>query len=131
MSQLEPINLVLPPPPALNRLYVNMVLPAKWPSKKPRAMKWLSNEGIAYKRTVEKEAQRLKIVPFVGEVGVTIKWFRPRRIGDLDGIFKIILDSLTGFAYIDDKQIKRLLAERFEDKENPRVEIEISAMGLC
>ncbi|MBK8468163.1 MAG: RusA family crossover junction endodeoxyribonuclease [Chloracidobacterium sp.] len=91
----------------------------------------LTADGIAYKNDVAKEAKRLGIVPFVGDVGVTIKWFRPRRVGDLDGIFKIVLDSLTGFAYHDDKQIKRLRAERFEDKLNPRVEIEIRAMGLC
>lgn len=129
MPQPNAVNLILPTPPALNHLHFSRVVTPKF--GKPFVQRGLAAEGIAYKRTVEKEATRLRIVPFVGDVGVTIKWFRPRRVGDLDGIFKIVLDSLTGFAYHDDKQIKRLRAERFEDKDNPRVEIEIRAMALC
>ncbi|MBK8468121.1 MAG: RusA family crossover junction endodeoxyribonuclease [Chloracidobacterium sp.] len=131
MPQPNAVNLVLPTPPALNHLHFSRVVTPKFGGKKAFVQRGLTADGIAYKNDVAKEAKRLGIVPFVGDVGVTIKWFRPRRVGDLDGIFKIVLDSLTGFAYHDDKQIKRLRAERFEDKLNPRVEIEIRAMGLC
>lgn len=106
-----------------------MVLPPKWPSKKHRAMRVLSDEGKAYKATVAQVAAGM--TPFIGDVWVTFRWFRPRRIGDLDGIFKIILDGLSGFAYKDDGQVARIYSDRFEDAKCPRVELEIRPLGLC
>lgn len=126
---MTPINLVLPHPPAVNNLYFDMVLPPKWPSKKPRAMRVLSEAGKQYKQTVAEIAGGMQ--PFIGDVWVTFKWYRPRRIGDLDGIFKIILDGLKGHAYYDDKQVARIHADRFDDKSRPRVEVEIQGLGLC
>jgi len=64
-------------------------------------------------------------LPLVGPVAVTVRWFRAARRGDLDGRQKIILDCLEGLAYGNDRQIVWLLAERFEDKTRPRLELEI------
>lgn len=91
-------------------------------------MRVLSEEGKAYKQHVATVADGMQ--PFVGDVWITFKWYRPRRIGDLDGIFKVILDGLKGFAYYDDKQVARIWADRFDDKSAPRVEVEITGLSL-
>lgn len=121
------VNLILPPPPALNHLHFTRVVVPK--GRKPFVQRGLTSEGLAYKEKVANIADGM--TPFVGDVEVRMRWFRSRRIGDLDGIFKIILDSLTGFAYADDKQVKRIDAERFDDAKRPRVEVEIMALELC
>ncbi len=63
--------------------------------------------------------------PFKSECEVYIEWFRSRKIGDVDGRIKPILDALEGFVYLNDKQVKRVSCERFEDKIIPRYEIYI------
>lgn len=42
---------------------------------------------------------------------------------DIDNIVKIVLDSLNGVAYADDKQVVRILAEKIyrEDEENIKI----------
>ncbi len=45
---------------------------------------------------------------------------RPVKIPDCDNIAKIILDSLNGIAYKDDKQVVFLTVEKFYS-DNPRV----------
>jgi len=46
---------------------------------------------------------------------------------DVDNIAKAILDSLNGVAYHDDKQVARLVVEKFYS-ETPRVELMLSVM---
>ena len=36
--------------------------------------------------------------------------------GDIDNIIKPVLDALGGFVYLDDKQVERVLAQKFERK---------------
>jgi len=36
---------------------------------------------------------------------------------------KVVLDCLQGYLYADDKQVQKIIAERFEDKKSPRLEI--------
>lgn len=55
---------------------------------------------------------------------MVIRVYRPQRRGDLDNTMKAILDSLSGLLYVDDKQVIEIHAKRFDDKKNPRVEIE-------
>lgn len=104
-------------------------MPPKTRGGKHYPLRVLSDEGREYKQTVADIADGTK--PFIGDVWVTFRWYRPRRVGDLDGIFKIILDGLKGFAYQDDKQVARIYADRFEDALHPRVEVEITALDLC
>ena len=125
----QTVNLILPTPPAVNNLYYTRIIWPKHPGQKPMAIRGLTSEGQAYKKTVAELAGGL--TPFIGDVFVTLKWFRPRRVGDLDGIFKIILDGLTGYAYADDKQVARIHADRFEDANHPRVDLQIQALDLC
>ena len=45
--------------------------------------------------------------------------------GDIDNVCKLLMDSLNGVAYDDDKQIYKLTGEKYYS-DNPRVEIELS-----
>lgn len=63
-----------------------------------------------------------------GPVQVTMLVYRPARRGDLDNTAKAILDALQGHAYHDDSQIVMLHMERFDDKEDPRVEIRVTSV---
>jgi Holliday junction resolvase RusA-like endonuclease len=72
-----------------------------------------------------------EITPFIGDVGATVKVYRPRRVGDLDGVFMAVFDAITGHAFKDDKQIVEIHAFRFEDPKRPRIELEITPHGLC
>ena len=49
---------------------------------------------------------------------------------DCDNIAKIILDSLNGYAYVDDKQVRALRVIK-EWSEMPRVEIKIEEELTC
>lgn len=48
----------------------------------------------------------------------------PTKKPDCDNIAKILLDAMTGIVYEDDKQIIRLVVEKYYD-EVPRVEVAI------
>lgn len=126
---MSSVHLILPYPPAVNNLYFTMVLAPKWPQTKHRAIRVLSDEAKSFKAKVADIAEGL--TPFVGDVRIDFKVFRPRRIGDLDGVFKVTIDSLTGYAFNDDKQVTEIHAVRLEDKYHPRLEVEISPLGLC
>ena len=109
------IHLSLPEPPSANRY---------WKVWRGRAVK--SKEARAYAELVKYLAiqQRVK-APIHGDVEVTVKWYRQRRAGDLDNRIKILLDAMKGIAFVDDKQIRRIHAERF-DKVEP-----VGTMEVC
>lgn len=67
--------------------------------------------------------------PQAGPIGVVMQFYRPRKVGDLDNYIKVLFDSLNGIVWVDDSQIITLSANRHDDKTNPRVEIEIRALG--
>lgn len=112
------IRAILPYPPSANRYWRNA-----------RGRTFLSKEAKEYKQAVKSEMQWLTPKPIEGAVAVTIAVYRPRRAGDLDNRIKVLLDSLNGIAYADDQQITKIHAERFEDKENPRVEVIIRGIN--
>jgi crossover junction endodeoxyribonuclease RusA len=120
----KPITLVLPYPPATNNLYFSFV------TKDRKIIRVPTDRAKKFKADVARQCQQLDVKPFIGEVSVSLDVFRPRRVGDLDGTFKIVFDSLKGFAFNDDKQIVEILAKRHDDKDRPRVEIQISPLGL-
>lgn len=85
----------------------------------------LSSEGRRYKKTAGYMANLQGAEQLDGEVVVLMRFFRPRRGDDLDNRLKACLDCLKGIAWKDDRQVKRIEAERFEDPQNPRVEVTI------
>lgn len=115
------MNLTLPFPPYVNNMYLTLMM-------KGRPVRVPSGEAKKYKKAVAKRCGHLR--PFTGELRLELKVYRPRRIGDLDGTFKALIDSMKGFAFIDDKQITEIHAFRLDDKMNPRVEVEITEIGI-
>jgi Holliday junction resolvase RusA-like endonuclease len=112
----EMISLTLPYPPSVNNLFAN--------ANNGRRIK--TERYLDYIADVEHICLVQRVRPIAGEIIFTLRAFRPRKSGDLDNLPKAILDSLKGSAFHDDKQIVELHAFRFEDKSNPRVEVEIT-----
>lgn len=97
------INLHLPYPPVLNHLYVN--------GKKGR---FLSKRGREYKKAVAEYCQENGVGHITGRLKVEINAYPPdRRIRDLDGIPKIVLDALgEAGVFADDSQVDELIVKR-------------------
>ena len=86
----------------------------------------VSIEAQAYKQGVRLRALTNGLKkPLAGPVVASFGIFRARRSGDLDNRLKVILDALKGIAFEDDSQIVELHARRYDDPENPRVEVRI------
>lgn len=110
------IKLTVPYPPSANRY---------WRVSGNRVYR--STEAKNYKKQVQQMAT-LQHEPISGDLAVTLYVYRPRRSGDLDNRIKCLLDSLQGAIYHDDKQIVEIHAYRMDDKHNPRVEVEVTAV---
>lgn len=52
-------------------------------------------------------------------------FFKSKLRRDVDNYVKVVLDTLTGIVYHDDKQIQSIAATKAHDRDNPRIEIEI------
>lgn len=109
------MRLTLPYPPSTNRIWRNF-----------RGITVKSQDAVKYKKAVEQIALAAKIrTPVDVLVSVVIKVFRPRKVRDLDNCLKAVFDSLNGICWRDDKQVIEIHAFRYDDKENPRIEIEV------
>ena len=108
---------VLPLPPSANR-YWRMV----------NGHMTVSAEAKAYKTSAGWAAKAAGIDVLDGPVAVTLRVYRAQKSGDLDNRIKVILDSLKGIAWEDDSQVTELHAYRYDDKTNPRVEVEITGI---
>jgi Holliday junction resolvase RusA-like endonuclease len=71
---------------------------------------------------------RVKKFPREQPVAVTMAWYRKRQAGDLDKRCSVVLDALIGVWYCDDAQVSELHLFRYEDKANPRLEVEVTAL---
>lgn len=98
-------------------------------TKRGVAITYVSEEAREYKQTVAEICDGL--TPFLSDVFITYRIFRPRRSGDLSNRIKILEDAMEGTVYLNDKQISEYHVTRFEDKLRPRVELEVTALGLC
>lgn len=108
------IRLVLPYPPSANRYWRNF-----------RGNVVTSAEARSYKLEVAYLAKHVGIEKLGGPVVVFVDIYRPRRVGDLDNRLKVLLDALQGVAYDNDSQVVEVHARRFDDKQNPRAELEV------
>lgn len=60
-----------------------------------------------------------------------VKVYYPSNRSDLDNSLKIILDCLQSCKVIqNDNKVVRILAEKYVDKDNPRIEYEINSVEL-
>lgn len=110
-------RLTLPYPPSANTLYRTII-------KGRRAIPIKSAEHRAFFSAVA-QAFPAHAGKWDGPLAVTLRLYRPRRVGDIDGPIKALLDSLNGLAWEDDSQIVALYVSRGDDKHRPRVEVEI------
>ena len=108
------MKLVLPLPPLGNRYL-----------RKCRTHIYKTDEAKQYCAEVARIGRERGIEPILGDVGIIIYVYRARRAGDLDAFYKVLLDSLEGVCYLNDRQIIEHYARRFDDKLNPRVEITV------
>lgn len=109
------MTITLPPAPSANRYWRNF-----------RGRMVTSAEARAYKEQAAWIARAAGMEPETGDVSLTVRWYRERKAGDLSNRLKILEDALIGVAYTDDSQIVRIVAERYDDKANPRVEVEVT-----
>lgn len=112
------MRVTLPYPPSANRY---------WRSFRGRVVK--SSEARQYASAVGLMCRAAGLTGYAGDVAVTLRFYRPRRAGDLDNRIKVCLDSLQGHAFADDDQVTEIHAYRYDDKANPRVEVEVMAVG--
>lgn len=110
------MTFTIPYPPSANRYWRTRVV-------KQFVVTYVSGEATKFKKAVS--AQLVGTVPMKGELTITLKFFRPRKVGDLDNRIKCCLDALNKLCYDDDSQITAIHAYRYDDKKNPRVEVEI------
>jgi Holliday junction resolvase RusA-like endonuclease len=70
---------------------------------------------------------------FTGRVEMTYRFYFAHKptTRDLDNSFKSVNDALQGVLYVNDRDIWRYgSAEKFHDKERPRIEIEVRALEV-
>jgi crossover junction endodeoxyribonuclease RusA len=108
-------TLVLPYPSSANRY---------WRSVPGRGV-LLSAEARRYKEEAGMMALAAGVRPVDGPVALTVTLYRPAKRGDLDNRIKVLLDALNGIAYRDDSQVVELHAYRLDDKDHPRVEVQV------
>ncbi len=95
-----------------------------------RGRRFLTREAKTNKEAMEIEAMSVwgRKDPLKGKVSLTARFYwKDERRHDFDNL-KSFYDSLSGICYEDDSQIKEAHIFVFKDKENPRVEFEISAL---
>ncbi len=90
---------------------------------------YVSTEAKEYKNTVRTICIKNRVKKQAGEIALYLKVYRPRRVGDLSNRIKCLEDALQGFAYENDSQIVKIVAERHDDKTNPRVEVAIEVVS--
>lgn len=111
-------TLILPLPPLGNR-YLRRAGHTIYKTK----------EAKDYCRHVSFIGAQNKTKVLSGDVKVSVDVYRARKAGDLDGFSKVLLDSLEGVLYENDRQVVDYHARRFDDPKNPRVEVTVSEVG--
>lgn len=119
------VKLTVPYPPSVNEIY-------RHTAKFGRVVKYKTTEHREYVGAVGNAVRRAQLhdplidtFPFTGPVALTIRIYRPAKRGDLDNRIKAIQDALNQVAWLDDAQIVAIHAYRFDDKANPRADLEI------
>jgi crossover junction endodeoxyribonuclease RusA len=113
------INLTLPYPPTANNY---------WRMGNNRIHR--TKEAEKYIAQVRKVCQEAGIATLEGSINVTVEVYRPAKRGDLDNSLKVLLDSLRGCAYADDRQIVEIHAHRYDNPADPCVVVTIERWGL-
>ena len=91
--------------------------------------RFMTSKGKDNKEAIALEArQQYRGKPLVCLLKVKIAlWWGDKRKRDIDNI-KVLLDALTSILWVDDSQIIKLEIAKGYDKENPRVEMEVTTV---
>lgn len=95
---------------------------------------WRKGRGRTYKHAehaahCQQAAVRFRhVTPLVGDVAVSIAWYRDRKAGDVDNRTKTTLDILSGIAYADDKQVADLRVRRVDDGSPARLVVTVDRL---
>ncbi len=123
------VSFRVPYPPSANRLYAWS--PKTGPYKTAEHRKYLGAVSNAL-RVAALRNRDVDSLPFKGRVALTVRLFRPIKRGDIDNPLKALFDSLIGRpdeehcgAWVDDSQVCELHLFMGDDKDDPRVELEI------
>lgn len=93
--------------------------------------RFLTDIGKSTKEVMGYEAKKqYKGKPLKCPIGLDIDFYVPNKLSDLDNLLKATLDCLTGILWEDDRQITQILTNKYIDKKNPRVELEINEYPL-
>lgn len=111
-------TLTLPYPPSVNHYL-----------KRSARGVYVTPEAQAFKDEAAWIARLAGVEPLAGAVVVVLDIYRPRKRGDIDAPLKLTLDALNRVAWNDDDQVVELHVHRFDDKDNPRVELTIWQKG--
>lgn len=118
------MKFILPMPPGINRTYgVNLEQNGRM-YKKKTVTDW--EEDAMYSIILQWKGRR---EPLKGNVQVGINWFY-KVDRDIDAGLKVLLDVFQkANVYKNDGQVRRIThMDIAEDKENPRVEVQIDLM---
>ena len=112
-------EITLPVPPSVNRMY-----------RVFRGRVFMVREGKDYKKAIADAIVKKfgTFKPIDGPVSVQFTVYRKAKRGDTDNFMKCLLDGMQGTFYKNDKQIELIVARRRDDKQNPRVEVIVSAI---
>lgn len=93
---------------------------------------YLTPEGKAIKEQYQWEAKSQWTFPVLEcELQVTATFYmQSQRRFDLDNANKLWMDALTGIAYKDDSQVKKLTLIWAYNKHSPHIEIDVVALGV-
>lgn len=123
-------RLILPLPPSVNHSHHNINRGGRLMKVKSAATKdFILEAGWATKIWMKKAKWirpewRVKVV-----LNIWIYWPDNRK-RDSDNLMKILLDSLKGIAFEDDRQALPRIMDFAVDQKNPRLEIELRAMEV-
>lgn len=103
----------LPLPPSANRY---------WRVSKYGKV-YVTKEAKAYKQEIGWLAKTMDICKLSGLVAMDIDVYRKNKRSDLKNFEKILSDALQGILFENDLQVCDSWMLRFDDRQNPRVEI--------
>ena len=86
-------------------------------------IKYLTHESRTWKEETLWKLKTLRLVTLLDKVVVTVHFYL-KFDRDVDNL-KLLLDTLTGQVYEDDKQVVELHVYKHKDKLNPRVVVEV------
>lgn len=132
------IRFTFPYPPSQNALYRSRVLPGKAVPivyKTADHKMYMAAVGSAIRRAVHRDQLLKGRLPLKGNLRVSVRLYRPQKRGDIDNPIKALFDALNAKNHLeglggweDDSQVTELHVVRFDDKVNPRVEIELTEL---